>query len=164
YGHEKGERMVDERIDERKIIASINTKTAHYNLDNISRTMAYLQFYRQHKEIWWALLASFVSRNAGWNMTDLKSDWYRRMLNEHDRYVLFLSYERANWLIFADAYPQLLLYELSKKYKMNLFYLLKEFQVSAFMQKEWSDFLEKRKVERLTKALIINEQYVIQKP
>lgn len=40
--------------------------------DNISRTVFYDQFYLKHKEIVWGYLASFVSRNAGWNMTDLE--------------------------------------------------------------------------------------------
>ncbi|UTW69707.1 DUF2515 family protein [Anaerobacillus sp. HL2] len=41
--------------------------------------------------------------------------------------VLFLTYERANWLIFSDAYPQLLLYEKSKQLQKPCFHLLKFF-------------------------------------
>lgn len=152
------------KFDESQIIRYVIRKTKQNNIDNIARTKAYLRYYVRHQEIWWSLLASLVSRNAGWNMTDLCNPIYRELLKRKDRKLLFLSYERPNWLIFHDAYPQLLLYELSKKHQRNLFHLLKYFHISSFMQQEWSYFFEHRDVERLTKALIINEQFVIQKP
>lgn len=66
--------------------------------------------------------------------------------------------------IFLDAFPQLLLYEESKRRQMPLFHLLQYFNVSIFMEKEWIYFWEKKDINRLMTALIINEQNKIQKP
>lgn len=40
-------------------------------------------------EIHWALLGHMVSRNGGWNMTDLKGDLYTRILSEKDQFIFF---------------------------------------------------------------------------
>ncbi|UOK59911.1 DUF2515 domain-containing protein [Bacillus sp. OVS6] len=58
--------------------------------------------------------------------------------------ALFLTYEDANWLIFSDAYPQLMLYEISKQKGHPLFHLLDEFHVSPFMKREWQIFWRKK--------------------
>ncbi|WP_078553320.1 DUF2515 family protein [Bacillus alkalicellulosilyticus] len=150
--------------EESRLLSRIQEKVNVGNLDNISRTVFYRQFYERHQEIRWALLASMVSRNAGWNMTDLESEWFQRMLSPKFRQLLFLTYERANWLIFADVYPQLLVYEYSKKAKKPLFHLLDYFFVSAFIQKEWIRFWKYQELNRLCTALIVNEQHLIQKP
>ncbi|KGX87931.1 DUF2515 family protein [Pontibacillus litoralis] len=134
------------------------------NVDNISRTKAYQTYYLRHPEIKWALLASIVSRNAGWNMTDLKLSPLTPFIPSEQQDALFSTYERANWLIFLDAYPQLLVYELSKSINVPLFHLLKHFSVSRFMQNEWTTFWYERKEQRLMTALIINEQNVIEQP
>ncbi|MFD2630654.1 DUF2515 family protein [Oceanobacillus kapialis] len=141
----------------------INTTRKH-NKDNISRTKAYLSFYLENPEIKWAFLASMVSRNAGWNMTDLHLQPFKKMLGEEERNQLFMTYERANWLIFSDAFPQLLVYKLSKELKTPLFHLLKKFHVSVFMENQWKLFWKKREQDKLMTALIINEQNVIQGP
>lgn len=134
------------------------------NKDNISRTVRYQQYFKKNPEIKWALLASMVSRNAGWNMTDLVGRWYSSVISRDYRDLLFLTYERANWLIFDDAYPQLLVYEASKKRGRPLFYLLKTFDVSIYMEMEWELFWQKEEENHLCTALIINEQNIIQKP
>lgn len=149
---------------EKEIINFIKKETQIGNVDNISRTVLYYQSYIKNKEIIWAYLASFVSRNAGWNMTDLEGEIFRQLLPKSYREILFLTYERANWLIFSDAYPQLLLYEISKQQGEPLFHLLKFFHVSKFMEDEWLQFWHYKNLKRLCKALIINEQYVIQTP
>ncbi|SDM76392.1 Protein of unknown function [Fictibacillus solisalsi] len=149
---------------EKVIVEDIRQKTDAGNLDNISRTVFYEHFFRNHPEIKWPFLASLVSRNAGYNMCDLEGEWLSRSIPNHDRNLLFLTYERANWLIFSDAYPQLLLYEKSKEAGEPLFSLLRFFNVSAFMQNEWFTFWQKGDEERLWTSLIINEQYLIQKP
>ena len=149
---------------EYQIINAIKKRLCKGNVDNISRTEFYYHFYKQHPEIRWALLASAVSRNAGWNMTDLESNWFKRMVSKDYRNIVFMTYERANWLIFEDAYPQLLIYEASKRLGVPLFHLLTNFHVSNFMVEEWSRFWEVPEIERLCIALIINEQHVIQKP
>ena len=151
-------------FQENKFITTIKKNTAKYNLDNISRTKAYAAYYNRNPDVKWAFLASMVSRNAGWNMTDLQGRWYTLALDWKKRYPIFLTYEMANWLIFEDAYPQLLLYELSLHYNRPLFHLLKEFNVSCFMEAEWQYFWETGDKERMVTSLIINEQNLIQEP
>ncbi|WP_316569820.1 DUF2515 domain-containing protein [Neobacillus sp. YIM B06451] len=146
------------------LIEEIKLKTAKWNIDNITRTNAYFRFFKMHPDIGWSFLASMVSRNGGWNMCDLEGSIFPHLLKPAARKQLFLTYERANWLIFHDVFPQLLLYHYSTKMNRPLFHLLKQFRVSSFMQKEWPVFWEKQDSERLTTALIINEQNVIQKP
>ncbi|MFD1738508.1 DUF2515 domain-containing protein [Bacillus salitolerans] len=150
--------------EEVKIINCIKEKTREGNIDNITRTKAYEDFYKQYKEIKWSFLASMVSRNAGWSMGDLQGSWLPRVLSQELRRRLFLTYERANWLIFSDAFPQLCLYAASKKLNRPLFHLLPIFHVSPFMVKEWMKFWESHDQTRLLYSLIINEQNVIQKP
>ncbi|MCY8523049.1 DUF2515 domain-containing protein, partial [Bacillus atrophaeus] len=48
------------------ILCRIDRQTKLKNADNVSRTNAYKSYYDRHPEIKWSLLASFVSRNAGW--------------------------------------------------------------------------------------------------
>lgn len=138
--------------------------TEEHNMDNISRTNAYANYYERNREITWAYLASFVSRNAGWNMADLHSKPFKTLLSVKQRLFIFTTYERANWLIFSDAYPQLLIYEESKRRGIPLFSLLRHFHVSRWMIKEWFRFWYEKNPIRLIQAQIINEQYVIQKP
>ncbi|WP_233275018.1 DUF2515 family protein [Calidifontibacillus oryziterrae] len=149
---------------ENKIVAYIRDTTIKGNIDNITRTKLYQQFFFRNPEIEWAFLASMVSRNAGWNMTDLRGVWFPKMINQSLRDQIFFTYERANWLIFLDAFPQLLLYEICKRERTNHFYLLQYFRVSLFMQNEWQRFWEQKDRKRLLTALIVNEQNVIQKP
>lgn len=149
---------------EQELIDCIQAITISANKDNISRTKSYYDLYKQHPEICWSFLAHMVSRNAGWNMCDLKGNWLPRVLTKEQSNRLFLTYERANWLIFHDAYPQLLLYHYSTKIGLPMFHLLKYFHVSSFMKNEWNIFWRKKDKDRLMVALIINEQNVIQKP
>ncbi|RTR30471.1 DUF2515 domain-containing protein [Robertmurraya yapensis] len=149
---------------EKKIVHDIAKVVKRNNIDNISRTEAYLRYYNAHSNIKWSFLAHMVSRNAGWNMGDLQGKWFPLILDKKKRAILFRTYERANWLIFHDAYPQLLLYHYSTKNGAPMFHLLPYFHVSQFMVKEWNRFWEKGDRERLLTALIINEQNLIQKP
>lgn len=150
--------------EELDLIQSIENITNTYNADNISRTNAYFYYYKRNPEIIWSFLASMVSRNAGWNMCDLEGKWFPKVINKKLRKKLFLTYERANWLIFQDAFPQLLLYQYSTKLNRSMFHLLRYFHVSSFMEKEWNEFWEHRQIKKLMISLIINEQNVIQKP
>lgn len=95
-------------------------------------------------------------------MTDLKGELLPRLLSEEDRNEIFSFLERANWLIFQDAYPQLLLYEESLKRGEPLFYLLPYFQVSIFMESIWHYFWQERNLAVLTAGLIVNEQNYIE--
>ncbi|MDR4888675.1 DUF2515 domain-containing protein [Fredinandcohnia sp. QZ13] len=166
------EKMVNERrnrdiqltMEEKELFYKINARTVKGNLDNISRTKSYASFYRRHNEIRWSFLASQVSRNAGWNMTDLEGEWFPKILSKKERKILFSTYERANWLIFSDAYPQLLVYEYSNQVGKPYFHMLKLFSVSRFIESEWEYYWRHREGNRLVTAQIINEQNIIQKP
>ncbi|PLS03574.1 DUF2515 domain-containing protein [Neobacillus cucumis] len=151
-------------IQEQSIIRQIASETKKRNVDNISRTDAYFSYFKQNPDIFWSFLASMVSRNGGWNMCDLEGNIFSKLLEPPLRKQLFLTYERANWLIFQDAYPQLLLYQYSTKLNRSMFHLLPNFNVSAFIQKEWERYWKEKDKKRLTTALIINEQNVIQTP
>ncbi|WP_156289205.1 DUF2515 family protein [Oceanobacillus salinisoli] len=149
---------------EQDYIHYISKLTKSQNVDNISRTKAYLSFYLDFPEIKWSLLASIVSRNAGWNMTDLHLAPFQTLLGKKEKNELFMTYERANWLIFSDAFPQLLVYKLSKRNHKPMFHLLSNFHVSKFMVKEWYRYWKTKNKDRLMNALIINEQNVIHDP
>ncbi|MEH7345275.1 DUF2515 family protein [Bacillus sp. JJ1532] len=151
-------------MEELELIQKIKKHTQKYNADNISRTDAYFHYYNRNPEIIWSFLASMVSRNAGWNMCDLEGKWFSKIINKQLRKKLFLTYERANWLIFQDAFPQLLLYQYSTKMNRPMFHLLRYFHVSSYMVKEWRLFWDRRCIKRLMISQIINEQNIIQKP
>lgn len=152
------------KAKEQRIIDCIETEIYNHNIDNISRTKAYFDYYEVHPDICWSFLAHMVSRNAGWNMCDLEGNWFPKIINERKRYRFFLTYERANWLIFQDAYPQLLLYHYSTKMGKPMFHLLKYFHVSRFMEKEWNSYWNHKDSKRLMISLITNEQNIIQRP
>lgn len=143
---------------ERKIVERIKEQTFLRNKDNVERTRAYLEYYQKHTEIHWALLAHLVSRNAGWSMTDLRGELLPRLLSAKEQRDYFLLLERGNWLIFQDAYPQLLLYEEGARQQTNLFHLLPHFRVSVFTEALWNQYWKAGDREWLTVGLIINEQ------
>ena len=147
---------------EKQLVSIIKAQTAKWNKDNISRTQAYEKFFLLHPEIKWSFLAGMVSRNAGWNMCDLKGVWYSQLLGPNHKRQLFLTYEEANWRIFEDAYPQLLIYHYSMKIKRPLFHLCPYFFITDFIINEWYSFWEGGNRERLITALIINEQNIIE--
>ncbi|MBD1381663.1 DUF2515 family protein [Metabacillus arenae] len=151
-------------LDKLDIPSLVADKVKCGNIDNISRTIFYANFFTRHPEIKWAFLASMVSRNAGWCMTDLEGSLFKNVLTKKERNLLFLTYEDANWLIFSDASPQLLLYEISKATNTPLFNLLRRFNVSEFMIREWYEFWKNKNGQRLLTSLIINEQNLIQRP
>lgn len=144
------------------IIERIRMETAACNRNNVTRTEAYRILYFRTSELHWALLAHMVSRNGGWNMTDLQGEWLPRLLNLEQRTAVFQFLEQANALIFQDAYPQLLLYEWSRREGRSLFHLLPAFGVSAFMAPVWKQFWRERDAVPLTIALIVNEQHYIE--
>ena len=83
--------------EEQLIINKIKIQTEQLNKNNVTRTRAYYQFYIQYPEIHWALLGHMVSRNGGWNMTDLKGiyirEFYQRKINSY--FFLFRKRELA---------------------------------------------------------------------
>jgi hypothetical protein len=147
---------------EKALLNRITQLTEAGNRNNVTRTMAYWEIYRKHPELHWAFLAHMVSRNGGWSMTDLQGELLPHLLEQHERKDLFLFLERANALIFQDAYPQLLLYEESKRQGRPLFHLLPQLHISAFMRPVWELFWKEREPVLLTVCLIINEQHYIE--
>ncbi|WP_225445721.1 DUF2515 family protein [Paenibacillus arenosi] len=148
--------------DERELIQYIKRSVRNANRSNITRTAAYLRIYTSHPELHWALLAHMVSRNGGYNMTDLKGEWLPAFMNSEYRHWSYRMLERCNALIFHDAYCQLLLYASSRKSGKSLFHLLPFFGVSAFMTPVWDTFWIQPNSPLLTISLIINEQNVIE--
>jgi hypothetical protein len=147
---------------ERALIERIREETAALNRNNVTRTEAYRAIYFRLPELHWALLAHMVSRNGGWNMTDLRGEWLPRLLTEEQRTSVFQFLEQANAAIFHDAYPQLKLYEWSVREGKSLFHLLPAFDVSLFMEPVWRLFWRERDPVPLTVALIVNEQHYIE--
>ncbi len=147
---------------EKNIVAQITKETHAYNRNNITRTQAYYEFFIRNQEVHWSFLAHIVSRNGGYYMTDLMSSYLKEYLSESQikRYFLFL--ERSNAFIFQDAFPQLLLYEFSKRIGKPLFHLLSAFHVSSFMQPFWNEFYLKKNSMGITVAMIVNEQYMLE--
>jgi hypothetical protein len=80
------------------------------NEDNVSRTASYLELYastRAHPpDLPWVLMAHLVSRNGGYMMTDRGASLSRTdgMFTAAALQSLFLFLERANYLIFYDAW------------------------------------------------------------
>jgi hypothetical protein len=148
---------------EKKLVQQILLQTRIKNENNVTRTQAYLDFYQRHPEIHWALLGHMVSRNGGWNMTDLKGELLSNLLSKQEQQSFFSFLERGNWLIFQDVYPQFLLYEESMKRQRQLFYLLPIFHVSTFMETIWSHFWKYGNPYILAIALVINEQSYLEK-
>jgi hypothetical protein len=143
---------------DQQLLQMIRLKTKQLNVNNVTRTKAYLDFYIFRPEIHWAFLGHMVSRNGGWNMTDLKGEFLSKLMDEESKQDFFSFLERGNWLIFQDAYPLFLLYEESLFQSRNLFYLLPYLNVSTFMEVIWNRFWEEGDSYMLAIALIINEQ------
>ncbi|QJC52358.1 DUF2515 family protein [Paenibacillus albicereus] len=144
------------------LVQRLRAETARLNRNNVTRTEAYRAFYLRRPEVHWALLAHLVSRNGGWNMADLQGEWLPRLLDLQKRRCTFGMLERANALIFHDAYPQLLLYEECRRTRRNLLHLLPKLGVSAFMRPVWQQFLRTGDAVPLTVGLIVNEQHFIE--
>ncbi|HUC93422.1 MAG TPA: DUF2515 family protein [Paenibacillus sp.] len=147
---------------ERAILHRIREETGRLNRNNATRTEAYRALYFRAPKLHWALLAHMVSRNGGWNMTDLQGELLPRLLDAEKREATFRMLERANALIFHDAYPQLLLYEEGKRLGRDLSWLLPALGVSGFMVPVWKQFSRRQDPVPLTVALIVNEQHYIE--
>lgn len=143
---------------DQELLNKVRRITQENNLNNVTRTKAYLDFYLLHPEIHWAFLGHMVSRNGGWNMTDLKGEFLSKLLSHKEQKSFFHFLERGNWLIFQDIYPQLLLYDESLRQNKPLFYLLPQLNVSMFMETVWNYFWKAQDPYILCIALVINEQ------
>ncbi|MFD1178163.1 DUF2515 family protein [Paenibacillus puldeungensis] len=146
-----------------KLVREIDDICSRAGANNITRTEAYLECYQNYPELHWAFLAHMVSRNAGWNMTDLQSSRMTDVLTPEEKRMIYRFLERSNALIFQDAYPQLMLYMKSRELGASRFHLLSHFHVSQFMRPFWERFWIDRDSALLTVGLIINEQNYIEK-
>ncbi|GIP24020.1 DUF2515 family protein [Paenibacillus sp. J22TS3] len=149
--------------EDQRVIEEIEESVRMNNISNITRTEAYLKCYQAYPELQWSFLAHMVSRNAGWNMSDLRGGQMYPLLDETGKEVTYRFLERCNALIFQDAYPQLMLYMKSREIGSSLFYLLPHFHVSRFMRPFWDRFWLERGSALLAVGLIINEQNYIEK-
>ncbi|MHC0038714.1 DUF2515 family protein [Pseudoneobacillus sp. C159] len=149
--------------NDKKWIELIREQTRQLNQNNVTRTQAYLQFYLQYPEVHWALLGHMISRNVGWNMTDLKGDLLTKLLTERDQKAFFSFLERGSWLIFQDVYPQFLVYDLSVRRSSEMFHLLPLFYTSTFMETMWRYFWRSGDSSTLAIAMVINEQSYLEK-
>jgi outer membrane protein OmpA-like peptidoglycan-associated protein len=177
------------------------------NIDNLSRTKFYLQYWRRHPEILWSLFAHLISRNAGYQISDTfryaaiaekirsgslavssifspisgisilpLSELLQLDFVEVRRFI-----EVGNFLIFSDVSKHLVAYEFAKDlhlagtYTPIVFRLLSKLGVDKFIIEEWINFFKIAsgnnfyksipspersfpEIERMTHALIINEQ------
>ncbi|QPC46523.1 DUF2515 family protein [Mangrovibacillus cuniculi] len=148
----------------RELVKNIQKKTETNNRNNVTRTAAYLSFFHANPEVHWAFLAHMVSRNGGYQMTDLKGDILPSVLSSKEIDLTFSLLETANAWIFKDAYPQLLMWEFCKKKKEDLFPLLSLFSVSKFMIEKWQQAFQQEIFPSMfmTCSLIINEQKMLQ--
>ncbi|MBM7619381.1 hypothetical protein JOC95_001230 [Bacillus tianshenii] len=148
-----------------KLLDEIKSRTLQSNRNNITRTQAYLDIYLNHPELHWAFLAHMVSRNAGWNMTDLKRHSLSGLMGFDSSSIFFGFLEKGNHLIFQDAFPQLSLYAEGKRQNQDFSHLLGHIGVSSFMLPFWRLFLKDggKNSRLLTVSLIINEQSLLQK-
>lgn len=145
-------------FSEQELLNYINRMTQEHNLNNVTRTKTYLEFYLRHPKIHWAFLGHMVSRNGGWNMTDLRGEFLTKLLSRKEQESFFHFLERGNWLIFQDIYPQFLLYDESLKQNRPMFYLLPQLNISMFMETVWNYFWRVQDAYILCIALVINEQ------
>ncbi|GIP40741.1 hypothetical protein J31TS4_40210 [Paenibacillus sp. J31TS4] len=148
--------------DETALLVRLREETRQANRNNVERTAAYGAFYRRFPEVHWALLAHLVSRSGGYSMTDLRGELLPLLLDAGRLETTFRMLERSNAFIFGDAYPQLLLYEESRRRGRPLFHLLPALGVSRFMRPVWEDFWQHGTSALLTVSLIVNEQSYIQ--
>lgn len=149
--------------EEKAILEQIRKQTTDWNKNNLMRTKAYLNFYQQHPEIHWAFLGHMVSRNGGWNMTDLKGELLSSLLSNKEKRSFFTFLERGNWLIFQDTFPQFLLFQESLQRNKPFFYLFSFLNISKFMETIWTYFWNHPNTWILTIALIVNEQSYLEK-
>jgi hypothetical protein len=94
------------------------------NVDNVTRTESYLELYAhtrgQGRELPWLFMAHMVSRHAGYLMSDLGRTLADERTPKTEMVVSVIEnvmalLERANFLIFADAWTHVLLHLLGRR-------------------------------------------------
>ncbi len=137
------------------------------NQDNVARTASYLELYaltrETGRELPWILMAHLVSRNGGYMMSDVafarasgQSAFTHAALEE-----LFLFLERANYLIFFDAWYHVLHHLLGRSTEAA--------RATRFTQAAWlryeaaaADVVTPALERALVEDLVTNEQRFIE--
>lgn len=129
------------------------------NRDNLTRTASYLELYRHTvahpPELPWLLMAHLVSRNAGYMMSDLARTRLAPPAGVPPEVFdeLFLFLERANYLIFYDAWAHCL---------AHLRGLPSPIATPRFMHAAWARYAQQPDERQLVLDLVHNEQHYIE--
>ena len=144
-------------------LALLTEQRAERNRDNVARTASYLELYRYTVEnppdLPWLLMAHLVSRNAGYMMSDLARTQERSRREPQSGIPpealdeLFLFLERANYLIFFDAWAHCL---------GHLRGLPLAAPTSLFMREAWAGYAAQPDERQLVLDLVHNEQHYIE--
>ena len=112
------------------------------------------------------VLPSFYGFKECWMEYDgfKRGDLPRSFKSLRTRELMFMTYERANWSIFQDAFRSCFFIIIRRLYKKKMFHLFKEFQYVVFHGGGMESCFGKRDERRLVQSLIINEQHLIQNP
>src|SRR5688572_9480024 len=125
------------------------------NRDNVARTASYLELYAytvaNPPDLPWLLMAHLVSRNAGYWMSDLAARIERKPEEAAGAENLFLLLERANFLIFHDAWYHVLQHLRGREPAAG--------RMPRFMREAWDRYESDPSREReLVFDLVTNEQ------
>lgn len=158
--------MTDRTPALRRMLAELPER----NRDNVTRTASYLELYaftREHPpELPWLLMAHLVSRNGGYLMTDtaLHLSQGEGLFKPSALNELFLFLERANYLIFYDAWYHTLHHLLGESDRMH------PARVTPYMRGRWFAYERDREhgfspelERRLVEELVVNEQNFIER-
>jgi hypothetical protein len=131
------------------------------NRDNVTRTASYLELYaytREHPpDVPWLLMAHLVSRNGGYMMTDVAQSLARGgPFSRESLEELFLFLERANFLIFYDAWYHVLHHLLGRSRE------LAPRRTPRFVCEAWARHEREYDERQLVCDLVVNEQNLIE--
>jgi hypothetical protein len=150
-----------------KIRQWIVERRAQYNRNNCTRTDFYLNYWEEYREVPWTLIAHIVSRNTGYQMSDLarlrRFSGHKSVTGKLLTYSIgsttidsmFAFLEAGNYLILHDVFPQLaafawakqILTSTGKDYSDSIFSILEEdFGVDPFIAEEWKRFFAEAKI------------------
>lgn len=140
------------------------------NVDNVARTESYLELYAFSRasgtDLPWLLMAHLVSRNAGYMMTDLALaiDRTRDAQLRASMTTLFVMLERANYLIFHDAWHHVCAHLMGRTRTLS------SPRTPVFMCEAWQRYEAARDLRGITPDLerglvmdlVHNEQHLIE--
>jgi hypothetical protein len=141
------------------------------NRDNVTRTESYLELYAYTRDnppdLPWLLMAHLVSRNGGYLMSDVADSIARGggAFSPGALVSLFAMLERANFLIFYDAWHHVLLHLLGRSGEAS------SARVTPFVRAAWSRYESAHgeavatasAEKQLVRDLVTNEQNFIER-